>query len=44
MGYDKIELTKDSIFVRVYEGEASGMYGGWVMKAEDIAKLTPKQI
>ena len=55
MGYDnppykpgtivkEIELTKDSTFVRVYDGEVSGMYGGWVMKAEDIAGLTPKQI
>lgn len=55
MGYDnppykpgtmveKIKLTKDTTFVRVYDGEVSGMYGGWVMKAEDIAGLTPKQI
>ncbi len=55
MGYDnppykpgtivkEIELTKDSTFVRVYDGEVSRMYGGWVMKAEDIAGLTPKQI
>lgn len=55
MGYDnppykpgtmveEIKLTKDTTFVRVYDGEVSGMYGGWVMKAEDIAGLTPKQI
>ena len=55
MGYDnppykpgtmveEIKLTKDTTFVRVYDWEVSGMYGGWVMKAEDIAGLTPKQI
>ena len=55
MGYDnppykpgtmveEIKLTKDTTFVRVYDGKVSGMYGGWVMKAEDIAGLTPKQI
>ncbi|QMV42441.1 RHS repeat-associated core domain-containing protein [Cohnella cholangitidis] len=55
MGYSKppykpgtlaqeIELTEKSTFVRVYDGENSGMYGGWFMKADDIKGLTPSQI
>ncbi len=41
---EEIKLEKDTTFVRVYDGKVSGMYGGWVMKAEDIKGLTPKQI
>ncbi|MFC6335078.1 hypothetical protein ACFP56_20800, partial [Paenibacillus septentrionalis] len=40
----EIELTEKSTFVRVYDGENSGIYGGWFMKADDIRGLTPSQI
>ena len=40
----EIKLKEDTIFVRVYDGENSGLYGGWVMKVEDIKGLTPAQI
>lgn len=40
----EIELTKRTTFVRVFDGVNSGQMGGWVMKAEDIAGLTPTQI
>jgi len=54
-GYDKppytpktvvqdITLNKDTTFVRVYDGDVSGLKGGWVMRAEDIKGLTPAQI
>ncbi|MFD1738084.1 hypothetical protein ACFSCX_16235, partial [Bacillus salitolerans] len=41
---DTIELTEQTQFVRVYDGISSMQAGGWVMKAEDIAGLTPQQI
>lgn len=55
MGYDQppykpgtkvkeIELTESTTFVRVYDGENSTMYGGWMMRAEDIQGLTAKEI
>lgn|GEM_PF-2528206 len=55
MGYDEppykpgtitqeIELSENTTFVRVYDGENSGMYGGWFIKGEDIKGLTPAQI
>lgn len=55
MGYDNppylpkskvqhIELNEDTTFCRVYDGENSGMYGGWVMKQSDIEGLTPEEI
>jgi hypothetical protein len=40
----EIELTEKATFVRVYDGENSGMYGGWFMKVEDIKGLTPSEI
>ena len=40
----EIILKEDTTFVRVYDGEVSGMYGGWVMNADDIRGLTPTQI
>ena|GEM_PF-5580440 len=40
----EIELSEKTTFVRVYDGENSGMYGGWFMKADDIKGLTPSQI
>lgn len=40
----QIELKKDTVFSRVYDGENSGMYGGWVMKPQDIEGLTPEEI
>ena len=39
-----IELTEEVKFVRVYDGENSGLYGGWLMKPEDIQGLTPVEI
>lgn len=39
-----IELTKDTIFVRVYSKVQSGMKGQWVMRREDVRGLTPKEI
>lgn len=55
MGYDnppykpgtsvsEIKLTQETTFVRVYDGDTSGQFGGWVMKADDIKGLTPIQI
>ncbi|MGI5892839.1 MAG: hypothetical protein ACOX7H_08975, partial [Bacillota bacterium] len=54
-GYDKppykpgtvvqeVELKETTTFVRVYDDENSFQKGGWVMKKEDIAGLTPEQI
>ena len=39
-----IILTEDTKFVRVYDGVNSNLEGGWVMRAEDIKGLTPKEI
>lgn len=39
-----ITLTEDTKFVRVYDGINSNLEGGWVMRAEDIKGLTPKEI
>ncbi|AIS58571.1 Bacillus transposase protein [Listeria ivanovii subsp. londoniensis] len=39
-----ISLLSDETFVRVYDGDVSGLKGGWLMKPEDIRGLTPKQI
>lgn len=42
-----IELTqntKPGEFVRVYDNVNSGQAGGWIMKGEDIAGLTPQEI
>lgn len=55
MGYDiptyrpgttveEIILSKEDKFVRVYDGTSSHQAGGWMMKAEDIKGLSPKQI
>ena len=54
-GYDKppykpgtvvqeVELQETTTFVRVYDDVNSFQKGGWVMKKEDIAGLTPAQI
>ena len=40
----EIELVENNTFVRVYDGENSGMYGGWFMQADDIKGLNPLQI
>ena len=40
----EIQLTKNATYVRVYDKVNSRMQGGWVMKAEDIAGLTPQEI
>ena len=39
-----IELQEDTKFCRVYDGEVSGMLGGWVMKLSDVEGLTPEEI
>ena len=39
-----ITITKKSKFVRVYDGEISGQFGGWLMNIDDIKGLTPEQI
>jgi len=39
-----IKLEEDTKFVRVYDGQHSGMRGGWVMKAKDIEGLSPAEI
>ena len=39
-----IKLEEDTNFVRVYDGQHSGMRGGWVMKAQDIEGLSPEEI
>ncbi|MBQ2644660.1 hypothetical protein IJG14_03700 [bacterium] len=39
-----IELNEDTKFCRVYDGDVSGMYGGWVMKQSDVEGLTPEEI
>lgn len=42
----EIVLQEDTTFVRVYDNrpDGSGMYGSWIMRAEDIEGLTPSQI
>ncbi len=40
----EIELTEQARLVRVYDGVNSPQQGGWFMRAEDIAGLTPAQI
>ena len=42
----EIELTENTTFVRVYDNmpDGSGMYGSWVMKADDIKGLTSVEI
>ena len=40
----EIQLTENATYVRVYDKVNSRMQGGWVMKAEDIAGLTPQEI
>ena len=40
----EIKLTEKKTFVRVYDGETSGIKGGWMMEKESIEGLTPKQI
>ncbi len=41
---DTIELTEQTKFVRVYDIVNTNQAGGWIMKADDIAGLTPQQI
>lgn len=40
----EIQLTENATYVRVYDRVNSRMQGGWVMKEEDIAGLTPQEI
>ena len=39
-----IRLTEDTVFSRVYDGEISGMYGGWIMEDGALEGLTPDEI
>ncbi len=39
-----IRLTEDTVFSRVYDGEVSGKYGGWVMDYDALDGLTPEVI
>ena len=41
---DIITLKRKTTFVRVYDGEVSGQFGGWLMDLDDIRGLTPEQI
>lgn len=38
------ELYEKTTFIRVFDGVNSGQVEGWLIKAEDIAGLTPSQI
>ena len=40
----EITLTENTIFVRTYNGDTSGQYGGWIMRYEDIRGLSPEEI
>lgn len=42
----EIELAENTTFVRVYDTmpDGSGMYGSWIMKADDMKGLTPLEI
>ena len=39
-----LRLTEDTVFARVYDGEVSGMYGGWIMDYHALDGLTPEMI
>ena len=39
-----LRLTEDVVFARVYDGEISGMYGGWIMDGGSLDGLTPEMI
>ncbi len=39
-----LRLTEDTVFSRVYDGEVSGMYGGWVMDWDALDGLAPETI
>ena len=39
-----LRLTEDTVFSRVYDGEISGMYGGWMMDYYVPDGLTPEVI
>ena len=41
---DIISLKRETTFVRVYDGEVSGQFGGWLMNLDDIKGLTPEEI
>lgn len=41
---DIITLTNETTFVRVYDGDVSGQFGGWLMNLGDIKGLTPEEI
>lgn len=40
-GYLRNKIKKDTVFVRVYDGKVSGMYGGWVMKGRRYKRINP---
>lgn len=39
-----IRLTEDTVFARVFDGEVSGKFGGWIMDYEALDGLTPEEI
>lgn len=39
-----IRLKEDTVFARVYDGEVSGKFGGWIMDYEAPDGLTPEEI
>ena len=41
---DIISLKRETTFVRVYDGEVSGQFGGWLINLDDIKGLTPEEI
>ena len=42
----EIELAENTTFVRAYDTmpDGSGMYGSWIMKADDMKGLRPLEI
>ncbi len=40
----KIQLSENTKYVHVYDKINSNMQGGWVMRAEDVVRLTPIEI
>lgn len=39
-----LRLTEDTVFSRVYDGEVSGKFGGWVMDYNALDGLAPEDI
>ena len=41
---DVLRLKEDTVFARVYDGEVSGKFGGWVMDYDALDGLAPEEI